>query len=166
MAEPFIGEIRLFSWGIVPKGWAQCNGQLLQVRENQALFTILGNKYGGDGATTFALPNLQGRVPMHPDGSLVAFAQAGGEAFHTLTVAEMPNHTHQATGGSDGTLTNPDGQTWGTVTGRSQYGPVPDGVMSGNALQTAGGGQGHENRQPYLTFNYCIATIGIYPMKS
>jgi len=166
MAEPFLGEIRLFSWGIVPQGWAQCNGQLLQVTQNQALFTLLGNKFGGDGKTTFALPNLQGRVPVHPDGGTVSYAQAGGEALHTLTVSEMPNHTHQATGGSDGTQSNPVGQTWGTISTRTQYIATTNGAMGDSALQAAGGSQAHENRQPYLALNYCIATLGIYPPKN
>jgi len=165
MAEPFIGEIRLFSWGIVPSGWAQCNGQLLQVNQNQALFTILGSSYGGDGKTTFALPNLQGKVPMHPGSGFVSYAQAGGEALHTLTVSEIPGHTHQATGGSDGTQTNPDGQTWGTIASRAQYSSATNGTMGVNALKVAGESQGHENRQPYLALNYCMATTGIYPMK-
>lgn len=163
MAEPFIGEIRLFSWGIVPQGWAQCNGQWLPVNQNQALFALLSYRYGGDKASNFALPNLQGRVPIHAGAGPVALAAAGGEAFHTLTPAEIPNHTHQATGGSDGTQANPDGQTWGTIATRSQYIDAANAVMSANALQTAGASAGHENRQPYLALNFCIATVGIFP---
>jgi len=165
MAEPFLGEIRLFAWGIVPTGWAQCNGQMLRVDQNQALFTLLSNRFGGDGRTTFALPDLQGRVPVQPDGAVVKDARPGGEALHALTVSEIPNHAHQATGGSDGTQTNPAGQTWGTIASRSQYTDATNGAMSANALQATGASAGHENRQPYLTLNYCIATQGIYPPK-
>lgn len=164
MSEPFLGEIRSFSFGITPRGWAACNGQILPINQNQALFSLLGVTYGGNGVTTFALPNLQGRVPIHmtpayPEG------QAAGEETHKLTVGEMPAHTHTAIGGSDGTTPSPVGNTWGTSP-VAAYSSTYNTTMSPNALSQTGGGQPHVNMQPYLTINYCIALTGIYPSRN
>ncbi|MBB6734245.1 phage tail protein [Cohnella zeiphila] len=165
MAEPFLGEIRSFSFGIIPSGWAACNGQLLQITQNQALYTILGTRFGGDGKTTFALPNLQGRAPFVASPT-VAVGTAGGEESHILTINEMPNHTHQASAGADATASSPSGASWGTSSTISSYDAKSNTTMSANALATAGGSQAHSNMQPYLTINYCIAIQGIFPPKN
>jgi microcystin-dependent protein len=163
MAEPFLGEIRSFSFKNVPAGWAQCNGQILQITQNQALFTVIGKQFGGDGVTTFALPNLQGRVPLSPSSS-IASGSVGGEEGHILTVNEMPQHAHQATAGSDATTSSPVNATWGTSTANA-YANTANTTMAENALATAGSSQAHSNMQPYTVLNYCIALQGIYPPK-
>ncbi|XID90252.1 phage tail protein [Paenibacillaceae bacterium WGS1546] len=166
MAEPFIGEIRLFSFGIIPKGWAPCNGQIMQVNTNQALFTVLGNRFGGDGKDTFALPDLRGRTPVdvspeYPIGT------AGGEAAHALTVNEIPQHTHQAVGDSGAaTLPSPSGNVWGTTAAsRPIYASTSNVKLNPEAIGTAGGSQAHNNMQPYTAVSFCIALQGIYPPK-
>ncbi|TCN00819.1 microcystin-dependent protein [Paenibacillus sp. BK033] len=164
MAEPFLGEVRQFPFNFAPKGWAQCNGQLLPIQQNQALFSLLGTTYGGDGRTTFALPNLQGRVPVHP-GQTVVLGQTAGEEAHTLTINEMPQHNHQAKGGSDATGSGLAGKTWGTSSSVSPFAPQPNTIMSPNAIAQAGGSQPHNNMQPYLVVNFCIALQGIYPPR-
>ncbi|SFE47478.1 Microcystin-dependent protein [Paenibacillus catalpae] len=165
MAEPFLGEVRVFPFGFAPKGWAQCNGQLLSIAQNQALFSLLGTFYGGDGVTTFALPNLQGRVPIHFSNNH-PLGQVGGEEVHTLTINEMPQHTHQATGATDATDNDAAGKTWGTSPNVTPYSTVSNAPMSPNAIASAGGSQAHENRQPYTVVNYCIALNGIYPSRN
>jgi microcystin-dependent protein len=165
MAEPFLAEIRLFSFNTVPSGWAQCNGQLLQVAQNQALFTLIGSTFGGDGKTTFALPNLQGAVPLMPNAT-VPYGSTGGEESHTLTISEIPAHTHQATAGSDASTNVTTSNVWGTASTISSYGETNNSTMSSNALSTAGGSQGHSNMQPYIVVNYCIALQGIWPPKN
>lgn len=164
MAEPFLAEIRMFSFNFAPTGWAQCNGQLLQITQNQALFSLIGNKFGGDGKTTFALPNLQGSVPIAPSDS-IAYGTTGGEESHTLTIAEIPPHTHQVTGGSDATTNVAAGNAWGTSTLQS-YSNTINGTMNTAALATAGGSAPHSNMQPYTVVNYCIALQGIWPPKN
>lgn len=166
MAEPFIGEIRTFAFGVVPKGWALCNGQLMNINNNQALYAILGVRYGGDGRTTFALPNLQGRTPIHAS-SINPLAQAGGEATHTLTVSEIPEHTHQANASSEAaTLPGASGNTWGATGNRPIYAATPNTTMNSFAISTAGGSQPHENMQPYIALSFCIALQGIFPPRS
>lgn len=165
MAEPFLGEVRVFTFGFAPKGWAQCNGQLLSIAQNQALFSILGTTYGGDGRTTFALPNLQGRVPIHFSNEH-PLGEVGGEEGHMLTINEMPQHTHQATGGTDATDNDAAGKTWGTSPNVTPYSSVSNAPMSSNSISTTGGSQAHENRQPYTIVNYCIALNGIYPSRN
>ncbi|MGO4109345.1 phage tail protein [Paenibacillus sp. YAF4_2] len=165
MAEPFIGEIRQFPFNFAPKGWAQCNGQLLPIQNNQALFSILGVTYGGNGTNNFALPNLQGRVPIHPSGT-VTLGQTSGEEAHALTVNEIPQHTHQAIGGSDATASAPGGKTWGTPPSVQPFAIAPNAVMSPQAIAPAGGSQPHSNMQPYTVLNFCIALTGIYPSRN
>lgn len=165
MAEPFVGEIRQFPFNYAPKGWAQCNGQLLPIQSNQALFSILGVTYGGNGINTFALPNLQGRVPVHPSDT-ITLGQTSGEEAHTLTVNEIPQHTHQAIGGSDATASTPGGKTWGTPPGEQSFAPAANAVMSSNAIASSGGSQPHSNMQPYTVLNFCIALNGIYPSRN
>ncbi len=170
MAEPFIGEIRAFSFKFAPSGWAMCQGQMLQVQQNQALFMILGNTFGGDGINTFALPNMQGLTPIHPaPATFTPIGQIGGEEFHTLTVSEIPSHTHELTGGSDANANAAAGNLWGTpseMIHATPYSNTSNATMRADALATSGSSQGHENRQPYTVVNYCIALQGIYPPKN
>lgn len=168
MAEPFVGEIRMFSFGTIPKGWLPCNGQIMQVNGNQALFSILGNKFGGDGQTTFALPDLRGRTPvdMSPEYPI---ATAGGEVTHTLTISEIPQHTHEVYGDSTGvTSASPEGTVWGTAAApRNLYSAEsPNTTMNASAIGTSGASQGHNNMQPYTAVSFCIALMGIYPSRS
>jgi len=168
MAEPFLGEIRPFAFGIVPYGWALCNGQLLSINTNQALYAILGTRYGGNGTTNFALPNLQGRTPIHVS-STNPIASAGGEAAHTLTVAEMPQHTHQAYGSTEAaSLPGAEGNTWGvTADNRPIYAASTNGTnMNVAAIATAGASAPHDNMQPYTVLSFCIALQGIFPTQN
>lgn len=172
MPEPFIGEIRMFGFGFAPPGWAQCNGQLLPISQNTALFSLLGTTYGGDGKTTFALPDMRSRVPVcqgqGPGLSPYAEGQAGGAETVTLTAAQMPGHTHQVKASS--TAASSD-QPQGRALARSAshaYTVKPDAstVMNAGMLGEAGGSQPHGNIQPYLAVNFCIATAGIFPSRS
>lgn len=169
MAEPFLGEIRLMSFSLVPRGWAACNGQFLPINQNQALFSLLGTQYGGNGQTTFALPNLRGRAPVHM-GPEIDIGQAGGSASHTLTLAETGAHSHTVNQSNAlATLANPAGAVLGKKgrLGRDLY-AAPDNLVSTNAQCTTsvGGSQPHENRQPYSVLNACIALTGIFPSRN
>ncbi|MBB6099989.1 microcystin-dependent protein [Deinobacterium chartae] len=165
MAEPFISEIRIFTFNFAPKGWATCNGQLLPINQNQALFSLLGTAYGGNGQTNFALPNLQGRVPVHAGEGLILGQSAGTES-HTLNVSEIPEHVHLLS------VSNANAnQTIGTgnVLAAFSGGYAPDGPaapLHPATISNAGGSQPHENRQPFLTLNFCIALQGIFPSQS
>jgi microcystin-dependent protein len=164
MSSPYLAEIRIFSFNFAPSGWAQCNGQLMLINQNQALFSLLGTTYGGNGTTTFALPNLQGCLPIEAGNGFV-LGQSGGEASHTLIIPEMPQHTHQAVGSSTpANLGNPTGNLW--ATGNAAYNPAANTGMSPAAIAGSGGGQSHENRSPFLTVNFCIALQGIFPSQN
>ncbi|UUZ92547.1 tail fiber protein [Paenibacillus sp. P25] len=164
MSEAYIGEIRMFSFNFPPKGWALCNGQILPISQNQALFSLLGTTYGGNGTTTFALPDLRGRAPVHVSGN-ITLGQRAGEETHTLTAGEMPAHTHAVIGStSPATVANPANQLWAAPTA-SAYGTTPNASLVPNALKSAGGGQAHNNMQPYLVMNYCICLSGLYPSR-
>ncbi|GMK42804.1 tail Collar domain-containing protein [Paenibacillus sp. CCS19] len=165
--EPFLGEIRLFGFGFVPKGWLPCNGQLLNISTNTALFSLLGTAYGGDGIRTFALPDYRGRVPVHQSSSLPIGA-TGGEEAHTLTVTEMPAHNHHVSASNgDGTAKSPEGMTWAVPQSKANsFSTTLDKTMSSAAFSAAGGSQPHSNMQPYLAINYCIAAQGIYPPRN
>jgi microcystin-dependent protein len=164
MATPFLGEIRIFSFNFAPKGWATCNGQLLAINQNQALFSLLGTNYGGNGTTTFALPNLQGSIPFHRGSSFIQ-GQVGGEEAHTLISTEMPIHTHLVTASSAVADQN---VTAGTVWAQapSAYDSTPGPAMSAVEVPNAGGNQPHENRPPYLVLSFCIALTGIFPSQN
>jgi microcystin-dependent protein len=165
MSEPFLGEIKVTAFGFAPKGWATCNGQLLPINQNQALFSLLGTTYGGDGRTTFALPNLKGRVPVHAGGG-ISLGQSGGEETHTLTLAEMPSHTHAAIAGANpADQASPAAGFWadGNVPAYSSGTPGAD--MASQAVALAGGDQPHANLPPFLVVNYVIALAGIFPTR-
>jgi microcystin-dependent protein len=171
MADPFLGQISIFSFAFAPKGWAFCNGQILSIAQNTALFSLLGTTYGGDGITTFALPNLQGRAAISsgqgPGLSPYTLGQVGGEAAHTLTVTEMPSHTHGAQPASDTTQMSPQANYWApNINGNATYSATSTGTMSVNAVANAGGSQPHPNQQPSLAINFCIALVGIFPSRN
>lgn len=169
MSEPFLSEIRMMSFNFPPKGWAFCNGQLLPINQNQALFSLLGTAYGGDGRTNFALPDLRGRVPMHVGQEIGGVGGTGGQETVTLTQAQLPAHAHAlqattalATSGSPaGALPGKKGRL-----GRDLY-AIPDAqklvALNANAVTSRGGSQPHQNMQPYLTINFAIALQGIFP---
>lgn len=165
MSEPFLGEIRMFANGYAPRNWMFCEGQILQINQNQALYSLLGNVYGGNGVTTFALPDYRGRVPLHVSTNY-PLGTSGGEESHTLTINELPQHTHQVNASSAvSDNVSPVGNTWGA--GNQQYAnPESLGAMNSTAITTAGGSQPHNNMQPYLVLNYAIAVNGIYPSRN
>lgn len=166
MAEPFLGELKIFSFTFAPRGWALCNGQLLPINQNQALFSILGTTYGGNGTTNFALPDLQGRVPMHTS-TAYPLGLAGGEDAHELTTAEIPGHTHQANASTTpATTRSVTGNVWATTSMRRYATGVATTALNPAAITTTGSGEAHENRPPTLGLNICIALIGIYPSRS
>lgn len=173
--DQFVGEIRMFAGNFPPKGWAFCNGQLLPLAQNTALFSLLGTSYGGDGKSTFALPNLQGCVPLHagqgPGLSAYYNGDSGGSEMVTLLVSEMPSHSHTLEYGiSAEAQENPAGQIWKDTTagrrGPSGYAsPANTAPMGAAAIKPAGGGVPHNNMQPYLTVNFIIALQGIFPPR-
>jgi microcystin-dependent protein len=174
MSEPFLGEIRMFAFNFPPKGWATCNGQILPINQNEALFAILGTTYGGNGTTTFALPNLQSCVPIHqgqgPNLSPYVIGQIGGQENVTLTPAQMPTHTHPVqcnTGG--GNQASPSGNypaVESTGTSLDYSNASPNGTMNSAMLGTQGGSQSHPNIQPYVCVNFCIALAGVFPSRN
>src|SRR4051812_28859768 len=170
MAEPFLSEIRIMSFGFPPKGWALCDGQLLPINQNQALFSLLGTTYGGDGRGNFGLPNLQGRAPIHM-GSGHTLGERGGEQAHTLSISEIPTHVHvlqasSAIGNNQFPRFNNVGNILASEPGNA-YGP-PNSLTSLNAGSVAnvGGSQAHLNMQPFLVLNFCIALQGIFPSQT
>jgi microcystin-dependent protein len=162
MAEPFLGEIRMMSFVYAPKGWALCNGQLLPINQNQALFSLLGTMFGGDGRVNFQLPDLRGRTPIHV-GSGHTLAEKGGEQAHTLSIAEIPEHQHVASATSDNAVVDaPAGNL--LASGANQYAaPPPNTALVASSVTNVGGSQAHVNMQPFLTLTFCIALVGIFP---
>jgi len=167
MAEPFLAELRLFSFGFAPKGWAMCNGQLLPINQNQALFSLLGTTYGGDGRVNFGLPNLQGRIPAHLGNGYTQGALFGENA-HTLTMSEMPAHNHLMSANSNSGTQN--------IAANAMYADAPVNFYKANTnpgtpmnpgvISNVGGSQAHQNQQPYLALNWCIALQGIFPSQN
>lgn len=163
MAEPFLAEIRIMSFSFPPKGWALCNGQLLPINQNQALFSLLGTTFGGDGRVNFALPDLRARAPIHV-GSGHTLGERGGEQAHTLSISEIPTHTHVAAASSAATGGNasPTGRFLGG--GNNVYhSPSSPTTLNAGTVANTGGSQAHLNMQPFLTLSYCIALQGIFP---
>jgi microcystin-dependent protein len=167
MAEPFLSEIRIMSFSFPPKGWALCDGQLLPINQNQALFSLLGTTYGGDGRVNFALPDLRGRTPIH-DGNGHTLGERGGEQAHTLSVAELPTHTHPAMASPiAGNDPNPAGNLLASPL-NSTYRPSLDSPvdLDPGTITNTGGSQAHLNMQPYLVLNFSIALQGIFPSQT
>ena len=166
MAQPYIGEIRMFAGSFNPVGWEFCDGQLMPISENEALFQLIGTTYGGDGETTFALPNLQSRVPIHQGNGFI-LAETGGAEEITLTIAQIPAHTHAMLGSSNtGTSTAPTGNVLAATTAATltAYGAdAPTTTLNPVSVSPVGGSQPHTNVQPYLTINYIISLFGLYP---
>jgi microcystin-dependent protein len=174
MADPFVAEIRIFPFNFAPKGWAWCDGQLLPLSQNTALFSLLGTTYGGDGKSNFALPDLQGRAAMHPGQgpglSLHDLGETGGSETVTLLESEIPSHSHALRAFNDVGEDRIPGPTESLArsTGGLLYAVPPTGMvpMAPEALVPAGGDQPHNNLQPYLTFYFCIALQGVFPPRS
>ena len=172
MAEPFLSEIRIFSFNFPPKGWAFCNGQFLPINQNQALFSLLGTTYGGNGQTTFALPNLRGRAQIHM-GAGHTLGEAAGSSAVTVNLQQLPTHTHTLTnnlciggGTTNAALGDPTSNYWAN-NGQGIYSTsAPDAVMHPSAVTNVGGNQPHTNLQPYLVLNFCIALQGIFPSQN
>lgn len=172
MSDPFVAEIRIFPFNFAPKGWAFCDGQILPLSQNTALFSLLGTTYGGDGKSNFALPNMQGNAPMHPGQgpglSLHDLGETGGSETVSLLESEIPSHSHALVASlSDGLDTKPAAEQFAQGVGVQIWGTgSANASLSDNALAPAGGDQPHNNMQPYLTLNFCIALQGIFPPRT
>jgi microcystin-dependent protein len=170
VSEPFLAEIRMVGFNFAPRGWAFCDGQILPISQNQALFSLLGTNYGGDGRTTFALPDLRGRVPVHPGFSSIRLGDRGGEENHTLDVNELPQHTHTVTAaGNQATASSVAGNVLSSQARRGFAMYNNSGMrqrLDNSSVSQTGGGQAHDNMQPYLTLNFVIAIQGLYPSRS
>ena len=166
MSEPFLAEVRIVGFNFAPRGWALCDGQILPINQNQSLYSLLGTTYGGDGRTSFALPDMRGRTPIHV-GSSHRQGQKSGEETHTVSAAEMPNHTHAPQGSTTGVNSNdPDGRVAGGNAGKPYRGFGTSTNMASDMVTTVGGGQAHENMQPYIAVNFCIALQGLFPSRN
>jgi microcystin-dependent protein len=167
MSEPFLAEIRIVGFNFAPRGWAFCDGQILPINQNQSLYSLLGTTYGGDGRTTFALPDLRGRVPIHV-GEGYREGQKGGSETVALTREQMPNHSHEAKASSDPASTPvPTGNVLASSAPGEFYHRASDLVpLERGTIGTVGGGQGHNNMQPFLALNFCIALQGLFPSRN
>ena len=170
MSEPFLAEVKMVGFNFAPRGWAFCDGQILPINQNQSLYSLLGTTYGGDGRTTFALPDLRGRTPVHV-GSGINQGQKGGEEGHTLTTAEMPQHTHSSSAntatGNQGSDISPTNNVLASQARREL--PIyaqPTNLTHLSPVANTGGGQPHENMQPFLAVNFCIALQGLFPSRN
>ena len=163
MADGFLSELRIFSFNYAPRNWTLCNGQLMPINQNQALFSLLGTTYGGNGQTTFGLPDLRGRLPMHV-GNGHTQGETAGEQAHTISMNEMPTHTHfvQASGNAPN-VQSPANNFFASNTGFTPYGGTINEQMAPSACTSVGGSQAHENMSPYLTLSICICIVGIFP---
>ena len=172
MSSPYVGEIRMFGGNFAPVGWALCQGQLLPISENDVLFNLIGTTYGGDGQSTFNLPDLRGRVPVHQgtgsSGTTYTMGEMAGVETVTLTTQQMPQHNHALTATQTaGTQPNPGGNILSNSQGPQPYlQEGPDGQLNNAAIQPTGGSQPHENMQPYLVVSFCIALMGIFPSQN
>lgn len=172
MSEPFLAEIRMVGFNFAPRGWAFCDGQLLPINQNQSLYSLLGTTYGGDGRTTFALPDLRGRTPIHfgtaDSGSSYQLGQKSGEETHTLSTAEMPGHSHALNASlSNATTAVPADNLLATTTTADVYNEANNlQAMNPASITPHGGGQAHENMQPFLALHFCIALRGLFPSRS
>ena len=166
MGTPFMSEVKMISWNFAPQGWAFCNGQLLPINQNQALFSLLGTTYGGNGQTNFALPDLRGRTPIH-NGQGFVEGQVGGQEAHTITMSEMPAHNHFIRASTTaGDTNNPDGHLLAASASQVYHKPGTLVGMTPENITNTGGGQPHENRQPFLVLNFVIALQGIFPSQN
>ena len=166
MAEPFLAEIRIMSFSFAPKGWASCGGQLLPINQNQPLFALLGTTFGGDGRVNFGLPDLRGRAPIHV-GSGHTLGERGGEQAHTLSIAEIPTHTHVLNGSTNATSPQPVPTNAYFGSAASMYADAAALTsLTAASVTSAGGSQAHQNMQPYLILNFCIALQGIFPSQT
>jgi microcystin-dependent protein len=173
MSDAFLGEIKIVSFNFAPKGWAMCNGQFLPINQNQALFSLFGTTYGGNGQTTFALPDFRGRIPHH-QGAGLTMGQAAGESAHTVTMSEMPQHIHiMNASNAAGVLAFPaagspvvQANVWAT-SGQNPYG-APNNLVAMNpaSITNTGGSQAHENRQPFLTLTFIVCLVGLFPSQN
>ena len=169
MSSPFVGEIRMFGGHFAPLGWAFCDGALLPIAENDMLFSLFGTTYGGDGQSTFALPDLRGRVPVHKGtnpstGTTYVIGEQGGSETVTLTPNQMPAHSHAALGDANsGTVTSPAGNFWAAATSARQFGAGPSAAMNNQAIDLVGGNQPHNNMLPFTVISFIISLYGIYP---
>jgi len=173
MADPFVAEIRIFCFNFAPRGWAWCDGQLMPLSQNTALFSLLGTTYGGDGKSTFALPDLQGRAPMHPGQgpglSLHDLGETGGSETVTLLESEIPSHSHSfSCSNADSNSQGPDGNKFAGGIGGIAFYEVPGAIvsMAPEALAPAGGDQPHNNMMPYITYYFNIALQGVFPPRT
>jgi microcystin-dependent protein len=166
MSEPFLSEIKIVSFNFPPKGWALCNGQFLPINQNQALFALLGTTYGGNGQTTFALPNLRGRVPIH-EGSGHTLGEAAGSTSVTINIQQLPTHLHTFNVTNNAaSATAPDNTVVIGPTPSNNYGPAGNLVAMAGSLSSVGGSQPHNNMMPYLVLNFIIALVGIFPSQN
>ncbi|MDT4925787.1 MAG: hypothetical protein QOG01_3500 [Pseudonocardiales bacterium] len=168
MTDPFIGEIRMFGFAGVPQGWSLCNGQTMLIAQNQPLFALLGTTYGGDGRTTFSLPDLRNSAPMHVDltpGTTHNLGEKAGEATHVLLPSKMPVHTHVVTTRTTVSTSSPNGASWAALP-QPAYAATADVAMSAAAFSNAGANQPHENMPPHLVISFAIATVGIFPSRN
>ena len=165
MSEPFLSEIKIVSFNFPPKGWALCNGQFLPINQNQALFALLGTTYGGNGQTTFALPNLRGRVPIH-EGSGFTLGEAAGSTAVTLNIQQLPTHTHLMNATTNETTQSPVPTNSLLSPGNNQYSSTVNTTLSPASISSVGGSQPHNNMMPYLVLNFIIALQGIFPSQN
>jgi microcystin-dependent protein len=170
MSEPFLAEIRIVGFNFAPRGWALCDGQILPINQNQSLYSLLGTTYGGDGRTSFALPDMRGRSPIHvgaSNGTSHPQGEKSGEETHTLAAGEMPQHTHVASATSvDANNVDSTDRVLATAAGLYAPSDTNDVTMASDNLANAGGGQAHNNMQPFLALNFCIALQGLFPSRN
>jgi microcystin-dependent protein len=167
MSEPFLAEIRIYAFNFAPRGWAFCDGQILPINQNQSLYSLLGTTYGGDGRTSFALPDMRGRTPIHV-GEGHQQGQKSGEESHSISVSEIPNHSHQIQATNEqANKDDPEDNLWAAQPDGTHYGSAgSDTSMSNASISSSGGGQAHENMQPFLTVMFAIALQGLFPSRN